>query len=468
MRNSRINPKLSAYAQLFGQFDYNATPLAPPGCKCIIHDKPTARKSWAVHGTKAYYTAPAMRHYRCYEVHVQRTLAKRIADTVTFLPHNLTMPNLISTTNAIDRIKDLIKLLNNYQPHHPLANHNDDSITALQTLTDIFKLNPTKTVNKNITNNHVATTKSKPYKVTKSFHPNTTASPRVPVKANDTPNTNQYTANLPTTVETKHHYNTRSKAHKANAVLNTETGQMEEYRQLQKGKDKIIWQRSFSNEIGRLAQGIRDIIGTDCITFIAHSQIPKGKKVAYARIVCAIRPQKKETHRTRITIGGNLLTYDGKTKTPTADLITLKLLLNSVLSTKNAKFLTIDIKNFYLATKLKNKQYMFLPADLIPKEIMDSYKLHDLIHNGKIYMAINKGIYGLKEAGILANEQLKQHLAPYGYAPTKFTPGLWKHQTNNNVFALVVDDFALKYIGDDNASHLINALKDKYEDVEVN
>jgi len=111
---------------------------------------------------------------------------------------------------------------------------------------------------------------------------------------------------------------------------------------------------------------------------------------------------------------------------------------------------------------------MFLPVDLILKEIMDVYNLHQLIHNGKIYMAINKGIYGLKEAGVLVNEQLQQHLAPYGYAPIKYTPGLWKHKSNNNIFALIVDDFALKYIGTDNALHLINTLKDKYEDVEVN
>ena len=97
-----------------------------------------------------------------------------------------------------------------------------------------------------------------------------------------------------------------------------------------------------------------------------------------------------------MTIEGNLLDYDGNTKTPIADLITMKILLNSVISTSKAKFLTIDIKNFYLEIKLKDKQYMFLPADLIPKEIMDTYNLYQLIHNGKIYMAINKGIYSLK------------------------------------------------------------------------
>jgi len=77
-----------------------------------------------------------------------------------------------------------------------------------------------------------------------------------------------------------------------------------------------------------------------------------------------------------MTIEGNLLDYDGNTKTPIADLITMKILLNSVISTFKAKFLTIDIKNFYLEIKLKDKQYMFLPADLIPKEIMDTYNLH--------------------------------------------------------------------------------------------
>ena len=56
-----------------------------------------------------------------------------------------------------------------------------------------------------------------------------------------------------------------------------------------------------------------------------------------------------------MTIGGNLLDYDGNTKTPTADLITMKILLNSVISTSKAKFLTIDIKNFYLEIKLKDK-----------------------------------------------------------------------------------------------------------------
>ena len=169
-----------------------------------------------------------------------------------------------------------------------------------------------------------------------------------------------------------------------------------------------------------------------------------------------------------MTIGGNLLDYDGNTRAPTVDLVTMKLLLNSVLSTPGTKFMTIDIKNFYLETKLKDKQYMVLPLNLIPQEIIYHYNLNELAHNGNIYIQINKGIYGLKEAGALANKQLQLHLAPYGYKSAKFTLGLWLHDTNKVIFTLIVDDFGVKYIGKENALHLISALKDKYKDVEVN
>ena len=67
-----------------------------------------------------------------------------------------------------------------------------------------------------------------------------------------------------------------------------------------------------------------------------------------------------------------------------------------------------------------------------------------LIHNDYIYLQIRKGMYGLKQAGILANQQLQKHLEPYGYAPVRHMPGLWKHATNSVTFSLVVDDFGIK------------------------
>jgi hypothetical protein len=69
------------------------------------------------------------------------------------------------------------------------------------------------------------------------------------------------------------------------------------------------------------------------------------------------RNGKKDKYRSRITIDGNLVNYPGDCGTPTADLLTVKLLLNSVISTPNAKFMTLDLKDFYLMTPMKRYEY---------------------------------------------------------------------------------------------------------------
>ena len=65
LRRSRINPKLSAYNhQIFRNFDYNATPLAPLGTKAFVHERPRQRPSHGVHGKIRYVIGPSMHHYR--------------------------------------------------------------------------------------------------------------------------------------------------------------------------------------------------------------------------------------------------------------------------------------------------------------------------------------------------------------------------------------------------------------------
>jgi hypothetical protein len=72
-------------------------------------------------------------------------------------------------------------------------------------------------------------------------------------------------------------------------------------------------------------------------------------------------------------------------------------------------------------------------------------------------------MYGLKQAGLLANQLLQTRLAPFGYYPAQHTPGLWLHKTRPISFTLVVDDFAVKYVGNQHAEHLRNALLQIYE-----
>lgn len=69
LRTSRINPKLSAYAQLFGQYDYNRSPIAPPGTKIVAHVKPSVCGTWDLNGEQGWYVGPSPDHYRnvnCY------------------------------------------------------------------------------------------------------------------------------------------------------------------------------------------------------------------------------------------------------------------------------------------------------------------------------------------------------------------------------------------------------------------
>ena len=106
---------------------------------------------------------------------------------------------------------------------------------------------------------------------------------------------------------------------------------------------------------------------------------------------------------------------------------------------------------------------MKLPLKIIPHEIITQYNLLDLQVNGWVYIRINKGMPGLKQAAKLANDRLVTHLAPYGYAPVKHTPSLWKHKSNGIVFSLVVDDFGIKATDQSSIKHLLSALKDKYE-----
>ena len=72
----------------------------------------------------------------------------------------------------------------------------------------------------------------------------------------------------------------------------------------------------------------------------------RRKNITYARIACNRRPQKEEVNCTRIVVGGNLINCPFDCGTPTADLITVKLLLNSVISTPHARWMTLGIKTF--------------------------------------------------------------------------------------------------------------------------
>jgi hypothetical protein len=159
-----------------------------------------------------------------------------------------------------------------------------------------------------------------------------------------------------------------------------------------------------------------------------------------------LQTPQKEKERVRLTVGGDRLDYSGDVATSTADITTFKILINSTLSTAYAAMMMMYIKNYYLGTPLPRFEYMKMLLSRFPEEIVNKYNLDSLAIDGWVYIEIRKGMYGLNEAGLLANQLLQTRLAPFGYYPARHTPGLWLHKTRPISFSLVVDDFAVKYV----------------------
>ena len=126
--------------------------------------------------------------------------------------------------------------------------------------------------------------------------------------------------------------------------------------------------------------------------------------------------------------------------------------------------MTGDIKNFYLNTPLKRMEYIKIKLTDIPQKVIQEYKLKDMsTTDGSIYMEVSKGMYGLPQAGLLAQKLIQERLTEHEYHQSKIIPGLWKHKTRPIVFTLVVDDFGVKYANKEDAEHLMSVLKQDYE-----
>ena len=90
---------------------------------------------------------------------------------------------------------------------------------------------------------------------------------------------------------------------------------------------------------------------------------------------------------------------------PTASVTAAKFVFNSVVSTPGARCLLADIKLFYLKNILPDPELVRIPLKIIPQEIIDPYNLATLVDKqGWIYMRIEKGMCGIKQAETIANQ----------------------------------------------------------------
>jgi hypothetical protein len=519
LRNSRLNPRLSSHAALFGMYDFNTCPLAPPGTKVIVHEKHDNRATWSPRGTDGWYIGPSLEHYRCVKCFMPETHSVRDADTVTFMPTVIPFPKTTTEDYLRQSVGDILSLLKHQKSQLPFLNYGDDTTNAIQQIATLLNRaipppvpvipnlpvptpapmpTPTPVISPTIplpspedpiqpNQRPPPAVLPPPSKANKSIHAYGPAYgarvPRVdlervkeifkrlqqqpaqrlhaPRHSHYTRGRSRYAQAAAQLAQDQEYYNPAQVNHMYHPV----TGMRENYDQLKK-REPDRWNRSMANEMGRLAQGVgtRMKSGTDTTYFIKRNQVPKGKKVTYANAICDYRPLKDDPYRVRLTVGGDRLEYAGDASAPAASLLDSKLIFNSTISTPGAKFLTTDIKDYFLNNPMEEFEYMKIPLRWFPQEIIEQYDIMNIVEDdGFVYVEIRKGMYGLKQAARIAFDRLVKLLEPDGYYPLRCNPGMWRHKTRDILFTLCVDDFGIKYSSLADANHLLNTLQKHYK-----
>ena len=141
--------------------------------------------------------------------------------------------------------------------------------------------------------------------------------------------------------------------------------------------------------------------------FIHKHEVPQDcfKDVTYGKINCNYWEGNAEQNRAWLTAGGDRINYPGDIGTLTADLLTVKPLINSGFSTPGAAWFTMDIRKFYLNTPMARKEYLRLKMSDVPNDIIDEYGLQDKATMDRyVYVAVSEGMYGLPPARIIAQQ----------------------------------------------------------------
>ena len=465
LRNARVNPKLSAWAYLFGPYNFQAHPMAPPGTLVAAHAKPNKRASWAPHCRKAWYIAPSLEHYRNFKCFVPDTRAEIVTDTVDLIAHNKDIPTISHDEYVQQALMDILAVLQQKQKSNvPSLQFGEKINDAVIAVADILN----KSSSKPIIQKELKLTPIDPpsdiaaaiiAQVPRVLQISPSPSKIARVEQIPIPSMINYKALAVQVLQAQAFFQK-----KINHIYDV-NGKKETLDSLLK-KNPLIWGRALSNEWGRLAQGNKyGVQYTDTIEFITKEQVPANRDVTYASFLCDERPLKSEPFRVRVVVGGDRLSFDEDAGSPATNLLETKILINSTISDADdgARFFSADLKDYFLGSPMLRPEYMKVKISKYSEDIIIQYGLREKMDiNGYVYIKIKKGMYGLKQAAILAYQRLVKLMKPFGYYPEPCTTGIWSHTTRKTKFCLCVDDFGVKYFTQDDANHFLNALKSHY------
>ena len=111
LQTYRTCPKISDYAHLHGTYNFDTTPLAPPGVRALLYKDPNHCVSYGVHGDEAYYLGPALEYYRCYNCFVLSKGEIRTYSIAQLFPTDVAAPMLSPTTKLLVIANELLHSL---------------------------------------------------------------------------------------------------------------------------------------------------------------------------------------------------------------------------------------------------------------------------------------------------------------------------------------------------------------------
>lgn len=424
----------SSYEHLWGVYDYNRNPIAPIGTKVIILEDPDHRKSWAPHGVKGFYVGPAMEHYRAFKILVSETDRVRITDSVSWHPREHLQYDFSDIRSQIHLPSPTASNPSHFDP--PLSIVVPDPPLSIVQLNDSI----------------IHSTSPSPTTTIESISPaGSPISPPTPLSDGPPKARKSTSSSAPQRSTTR----TRKPNPRYLDMAFRFAGTAKSFKSACKGPDQALWMKAAAEEFDRLIEE------TSTMKFVPWNAKPSGRKVSYynPQIRIKTKPDGSLTYRVRGTYGGDISDYHGPTAAQTADMTSIKILWNATVS-EEAEFMSIDIKDFYLGTKLEQNEYMRIHISQIPQESRDKYVTPDLIQDDHVLAEISKGIYGLKQAGLLAQQRLVQHLSKHDFFPiSAISPCIFKHKTRNIVFSLVVDDFGVKFKAKEDVEELLRVLR---------
>jgi len=501
-------PSINAYKGIHGEaYNFIKHPLAPFGTKVMIHESPTDRLTWGDHGTEGFYLGPDLMQHRSFRCLCTASNCERSTETVEWFPTVFQMPGsdprqvLLGAINDIERA--LMGLNNNISYPNVSEERIKEAVIPFRSMVEIFQPKVTKRQNPSLKDleewledyenteiwpdpEDVAFIEHRDRQQTVPVEPVDIDIARLFEQVPDGPPSKRLKSRRRQMVNRTAYSATRNvRLHKeltsstkldtdwrdiieskprhfaAATVLCEKTGKPLKHRQLKHTSKADIWEEADHREFIRLVET------SQTMYWKKPGELPKGRTASYYNPQPELKPNyaPEDQHRIRGTYGGNRGDpYLEDKSAYVADLTTIKILLNLVVSTPKAQFMSIDIKDFYLGTDLSKFQYMKIRRDQIPQRTIEYFNLSDPSwwYKDQILVEIRKGIYGLPEAGKLAQDRLYAHLATHGFKVAPNTPGLLTHESRDIKFTLVVDDFGIYYTNQADVLFLQKTLEELY------